>query len=199
MQLVYTTGWTRDKIRTEESYSDWLNSLKNGDHVLKQNFQPANHGIFDYPVERWEFERVKIWNDSLITRGNTSPFDSQSGKCKYWGGKDDWGNVFPARIIPLTSDLPTKELGDEIYGHFPVYEPLFLNAHRLVFFVQHGREFTRSRTLVRKTFPYSYSLEVNEGDLYHCFTQGELDETNRKTKQLTDTGIKFLYSQYCKP
>lgn len=187
----YTTGWTREDIKTETAYAAWLKTLKNGDEVLYQQFHPAGSegGILDLPFERWEFERVRVWDAVLCSvGGNDHPFNPEDGKGRYWGSETEWGNVFPARIVPLHSDLPAKELGDSVYGHHPVYEPLFFGSYRHHALLPYGANFG-IRQCTHKIERH-YWREVNGGKMIVFFS--EVEPGNLQLPE----GFQYLFSEY---
>jgi hypothetical protein len=188
--MRYTTGWTREKIRTPEAYQRWLDSLVDGDEVLLQQFHPAARQsiVLGMPFEQWQFERVRVMGSSADSRGNSYSIDRAKGVATYHGGGKEWGNVFPARLVPCHGDMPTNELGQSAWGHMPIYEPLFLGCYRHFFFAGHQlrREFYQFIQGYRH-----YLKDVERGRLLVLFSEDDFDEMPALPE-----GLRYLYAEY---
>lgn len=191
--MIYTTGWARKKLKTEAQYQEWLASLKPQDEVVLQSFMPPQ-SILGMPFERWRFQkgRVIFNNEKLyqfVARGDDAPLRPDGMAC-YWNSDRPWGEVFPARLIPMHYDLEMndKEEGFWLTGHAPVYEPLFFGNYRHVFFVPHGKDVYKRRNSVRNLYPYCYETDVEGGTVITAFGP---DEFNAKLE-----GVRYCYSQY---
>jgi hypothetical protein len=196
---------------------EWFRGLKNFDEVVVQKFMPASDSILDFPFDRWEFEVNQIYfgTDNYVTHtvrsgGDTKPFDPDTGTIIYWGkDKTPWGNVFPARIIPLHRDLglmkesSTREgkqryEGNVVWGHEPVYEPLYFCSTRFVYLVRNGTLHNLYRNAIWKQFKHYYHVECDQGDLYHVFTH-EDEPPTLTDREGNPIDLKPIYSQYIKP
>lgn len=181
----------REDINSEAKYNDWLSTVKDGDQVLIQQFY-RNRSALDVNLELWYFIKAEIEGNRLITSGiNDQPFNIKTGKCCYWGHPDsDWGEVFPARIIPITrfkSIVPN--LGDEFIGDKPIYEPLYLHKNRHVLKIN-SRRVAYVQNDINREHPYNYlytSCGYREVFM-HIFTEEQWE------KSFDDT--TYLYSEY---
>lgn len=191
MELIYTTGWTRENIPNEEAYYTWLHSIKDGDLVVQQEFIPANKGCLDLGIECWKFTLGKI-NKNIIYTSDNHPINRKEGWNCWWGNDKEWGDVFPARLIPNHYRLGLTQVGQSVIGHKPVYEPLFLHKIRYVYLVERGKgiESFKRQEKVRAAYPRNYNVECKQGWLFNCFAYDQID--------LEQEGIKFLYSEYLK-
>jgi hypothetical protein len=205
MKYVYTTGWTRQKVKREEDYNNWLKSLKNNDFVLTQHYLPAKPDrLLDYPIERWEFELVQVWDATLRPKhGDHRPFNRETGIGTYWGYDTPWGLVFPSRIVPCHNDLTPDEDGI-IHGHAPVYEPVWFEFPRLHFLVSRGRQ--RDKNMLTRLLPYHHTIDVYEGhlvigfglDVDWDFAKTSADNHKYWTNWLAQnelSRVRYLYSQ----
>lgn len=198
MKLIYTTGWTRKDINTPDKYQEWLNSLKEGDSIVKQVFWSGQkNSAFDYPFSRWSFtlERLEsIENDGKAISycpGRDNPFKILDGKSYFWGYKKEWRQVFPGRVVPNHPDLELENIGDTVYGHAPVYEPNYLNCYRHTFLCPNGKTRERSRQQIREKYLYSYLEECENGVLVHAFSRK--DEEDLRAVRFY---AQYLYSQF---
>lgn len=193
MAIFHVEGSAR--FNDPDKYNSWLSAVKNGDEVLVQKFHPASDSVLDYSFECWQYQLGTIMGDAVWTNGN-APLDLKTGKLKYWNSDADWGEVFPARIVPTTSFLQVKR-HQTVFGDKPIYEPLFSTALRLVFFASYP--LLKVSAVIRRVLPYSYSLEVEGGNLYHCFLENNAaHEMDERVQAITNAGGKFLYSQFIK-
>jgi len=99
-------------------------NIKEGDTVLLQEFHPKSSSVFDIALEFWSFTKVRIGDRKLIARHDDTPYNPETGKCRYWGGNKEWGEVFTARIVPLRRefDAIVPDLGDSFAGDRPIFE-----------------------------------------------------------------------------
>jgi hypothetical protein len=187
--MIYTTGWTREKVRTEGDYQRWLESLNDRDEVLLQQFHPAagDNAVLDVVHETWEFERVWLLGDQLHSRGNSHPIIRATGKACYWGSDKEWGKVFPARLVPMSSDLCPDKTGRSIFAHHPVYEPLFLGCYRHHAIARYG---PKHKLRFNHGFERYYWRDVEGGSLLVFFSDKEAEDI-----QLPD-GLQYLYSEF---
>jgi hypothetical protein len=97
---------------------------------------------------------------------------------------------------PDASAYVPKELGQSFYWFAPSYEPLFAKCYRMTLLVEHSLESHKLRSRVREIYPYSYSIECEEGQVFYCFINtfdiGEEKEAIAKR----EPSIKVLYSEY---
>lgn len=187
--MRYTTGWTREKVRTESDYQGWLDSLVDGDEVLLQQFHPAERQsiVLGMPFERWQFERVRVMGAVVISRGHSYPISRAKGIATYYGG-EEWGQTFPARLVPCHGDMPVDELGRSAWGHMPIYEPLFLGCYRHFFLV--------SRSARHEVFKFAdnyrhYFKDVERGRLLVVFSEDDFEGMPALTE-----GVQYLYAEY---
>ena len=189
MELLYTTGWTRESVRNEELYKSWLSNLKDGELVVMQQFKPADTGLISLGIEYWEFTCCKLQGYKINEGGEIRPVNRETGILTYWNSETEWGDVFPARIVPMHHDLRLKKVGNTVAGHHPVYEPLFFYTTRKVYLVPRGDDFHQRCSRARNKFTRSYSVDCDNGRLFYVFDKSEENEVD---------GVKFLYSQYIK-
>jgi len=191
--IVGITPRHREGIESQAKYNSWLATVKDGDAVLLQKFQPANDNILAFNFEHWTFTKGRIHQDQYFLGGGQSGlFDPSNGKAKYWDGKNDWGEVFPARILPIHYEFDAhavKKIGDTFIGDMPLYEPLFLNSYRHVF-----RADSRSNTYhsFMREYPYSYNhtYNISPDKLIEIFTELNIEGV----KYPSD--LVFCYSEY---
>ena len=167
----------REDINSEAKYNAWLSTVKDGDRVLIQEFHPKKNNL-DIDLELWYFTLAEVEGDRLTTIGvNDCPFNRQTGKCCYWGHRDmDWGDVFPARIIPINRFTSVVfNLGDEFIGDKPMYEPLFLHKNRHILKID-SRRVGNICSDIRRKYPYTYLYECYGHDdrLLHVFTEEQM-------------------------
>ena len=193
---IYTTGWTREKLKSSEQYQAWLASLKDRDTVALQQFLPASDSCLSMPFERWLFTKGTVGGIDVgeawlrfNERGHTQPVRRDGIAC-FWNRDREWGEVFPARIIPLHSDLGLHDgqSGKFVSGHAPVYEPEFFHNYRHVFFVGHGKDFYARQQSLRNRFPRNYSLDVDDGVIVHVFSRDDFEDEI--------PGVRYCYSKY---
>jgi len=176
-KIVGITPRHREYVDSQAKYDSWLSTVKDGSEVLLQKFHPANDSLFDFNFEHWTFTKGRIHRGQyLLGGGREGLFDPSTGKAKYWDGKNDWGEVFPARILPIHYEFDAhavKKVGDAFIGDLPLYEPLFLNQYRHVF-----RADSRSSTYHKfmREYPYSYShtYKYSPDKLIEVFTESDL-------------------------
>lgn len=178
-------------IDTEAKYNTWLASVKDGDQVLLQQFHPKKDGCLDISMEYWHFRQVKVWRDQLCSRGtNDHPFNRQTGKCCYWNSPKDWGEVFPARIVPIHYEFAAhavKENGDSFISDLPLYEPNYIQSNRHVLKLD-TRDFGKPHYEIGKVYPCNYLQKVDDNYLLHVFTADEWT--------MAVDGAIYLYSEY---
>lgn len=195
MQLTYTTGWAINKVKTEQDYLDWLASLQDGDQVLFQSFNPASDSALDWPMELWFFELSKVWGNQIVNSDN-NPIIREKGVATYWNSDDEWGKVFPARIVPVCSDFQSlKNLGDKTAAQRPIYEPRYYHNYRHVFHSSwRGYSYKRGYGALQKQFPVSYKQECDTGLIINVFDSTYPDEL---VVDIPD--VSYLYSKYIAP
>jgi hypothetical protein len=115
------------------------------------------------------------------------PINRKEGWCCWWSDGKEWGNVFPARLIP-NYRLGLTQVGQSVIGHKPVYEPLFLNQTRYVYLVEKGIDYFKRKHTVMQAYPRNYYVECNQGWVFNCFAEDK--------QYIDNQGIKFLYSEY---
>jgi len=191
--MVGITPRHREGIESQESYLAWLATVKDGTEVLLQKFHPANDSLLRFRFEHWTFSKARIHQDQyLLGGGESGLFDPSTGKAKYWDGKNDWGEVFPARILPIHYEFDAhavKKVGDTFIGDLPLYEPLFLKVNRHVF-----RADSRSGSYHKfmREYPYSYAhTHKNSHDkLVEIFTEMDIEDVKHPSD------LVFCYSEY---
>ena len=191
--MIYTTGWTREKVKDEYAYQQWLDSICDNDDVLLQQFHPAHghNAVLTSPYEVWQFERVIIYGNKAHSSGGDSyPINLETGKACYWDYQTDWGNVFPARLVPCHSDLPANEVGKSVWGHHPVYEPHFFGCYRHHAIAHYGKDFNRR---LNYKFDYHYWRDIEGGKLLVFFNKINPEDLVLKAP------LHYLYSEYLRP
>jgi len=193
--MIYTTGWTREKLQTERDYTAWLSSLKDGETVVQQQFTPPQN-FLGMPFERWRFVKGHITGVSTDSwrfhhAPDTSPVRPDGIAC-WWGNDREWGEVFPARLVPMHYDLRLDDgrSGHCVYGHDPVYEPEFFGCFRHTFFVKHGKDFHSHCQSIRDAHPRNYQIGAENGVIIVAFSPSD-------EPQIID-GTQFCFSQYLK-
>jgi hypothetical protein len=186
--VFFTSGWAREPIKA--GYQQWFDALKDGDEVCLQRFNTPTK-VLGFPFETWSFEIgvFRNWNGNprfMPKDGSDpNPFLATDGRALYSPEGKEWGNVFPARAVPLTNDLGINAVRQyRSIGHMPVYEPLYLGMARSAVLVQFGPDFhfkLRQTTKDRR----HYHTEVDGGYLVHIFDNAPLTDLEG-----------FLYSQY---
>ncbi|MDJ0589993.1 MAG: hypothetical protein QNJ72_08370 [Pleurocapsa sp. MO_226.B13] len=113
------------------------------------------------------------------------------GRGRYYLSDSDWGEVFPARIVPLSTELP-QNLGESVYGHKPIFEPEYFGHFRHIFMISYGGEIMKAYSKIRANFPRSYFQEVYQGELAITFSATDPDDLNHDLHPQ----IKYLYSNF---
>lgn len=194
--LIYTTAWSREKVKTEQLYQEWLNSLKDGDRVAIQRFHPANDSVLDFPYEFWEFQSATYYRSNRTVYAESDrddkPFNPENGWMTWWVS-DNWhGKVFPSRIVPLHSDLGlTQE--KHVWATAPVYEPNYFDSERIVLSCS-----PRTKGRLNNVFPHGYERDSAEGRLFTAFTKQYCDDWQKWLNENGFEGVRFLYSEYIK-
>lgn len=211
MQLIYTTSYARSKVRTESDYQSWVKSLKDKDEVLLQKFHPPDH-LAGFRFDMWSFEKVRIHKNSLYIANSGNPgktildslyplkngggivylFNPSTGKCCFSDGSD-YGEVFPARIVPCSSDM-NPEPGTQLFGNRPIYEPIWsLNPRHL--FLTQGRSQGMLADRMKRTFPNSYVQDVARAVLVTVFCNDyNFDPKTWLIEQNWGDDITYLYT-----
>jgi hypothetical protein len=66
MKLICTPGWTIESISNEQAYYNWLNSIKDGDLIVQQEFIPVRKGLFDLGYRMLEiYFRSSKWKQNV--------------------------------------------------------------------------------------------------------------------------------------
>lgn len=190
MGVIYTTGWTREAIRS--GYQNWFDSLESRAEVCLQTFQPPRDSL-GFPFETWRFEIGYIYKgeNSYQFRpkygSEPTPYILEDGSATYYTMDQEWGNVFPGRIVPNSHDLEIRGDGKcANIGHMPIYEPFYLYQTRSVIKVPFGREYHKRLHSVMDG-RRCYNVEVDGAYLVHIFDEEPLEQMEG-----------FLYSQYIK-
>lgn len=190
--MIFVSAWMQQTFKTEEDYKNWLATLQEDAEVMFQEFVPASDRAFDSPIEHWRLTKGRvsgIGNKSafLVYTPQSAPL-RQDGKCCYWGSDREWGEVFPARIVPLFSEFNLGEVGESTTCHAPIYAPEFTESYRHVYFVPYGTSFAKASSRIRRLSPRHYSLEVEDGDLYHTFSPENV--------AVEIDGVRYCYGQH---
>ena len=193
----YISQRMRAEFVSHFDYQRWLNNLSSGDYVAVQHMPQPGKWWRDEIQELWQFEVCRVTAPGrLDTTGNSYPHKAD-GKLCYWNSDRDWGDVFPARVVPLHL-LPQapKKLGETIAANFPLHEPLFAGAMRHVFFVPYGLSHAPHR--ISQVLPYSYQVDVDNGTLVHAFHACDYFDGDAvffmEQLGLSCVGINHLYS-----
>lgn len=193
MGVIYTTGWTRELTRND-GYLEWYESLPNRAEVCLQQFQPPQK-VLGFPFETWSFEIGILCGEgerrSFSPRFGTDPSPLiMHGDAFYYDGVTEWGEVFPARIVPNSRDLGiNQEQQYRSIGHMAVYEPEYLGCYRVVVLVPHGAGFHTNAMDVERNFRRSYRVNCDDGCLIYAFVQSHDHEKATKVSG-------YLYSQW---
>jgi hypothetical protein len=161
MSITYTTGWARKEIKTLEQWNSWVQSLKEGNRVLVQQFIPRGDSCLDSQVECWRFWEGTYQVDLVIYNRDAHPL--KDGYCVYWNSNEKWGDVFGARIVPWHNDVAPRI--DDLYRdcHAPVFDENWTGDRHLVL-VPFGKNFPRGYYLIKNKFPYhrpAYPRQIN--------------------------------------
>ena len=188
MKVLYIGSPQRFTVDTEEKYAEWLSSLEENDLVAYQEFRTGYDGLIGLGIEHWQFTRAAI-KDSFLIRydGEKLSLNRKKGYSSYKGTDSLVGNIFPSRIVPLSQSLGLTSPGEKIVGNYPIYEPMFVNQTRHVYFLSHGKLWEKGRVFIKKDYPLYYSVNCNGGILIHCFSE---DPNPKQLDYAT-----FLYSQ----
>ena len=184
----YITPWTRESIR--HGYQQWFDSLEIRSEVCLQKFNTPGDCL-RYPFETWSFEIGYLvkWCDRLQFHpkyGSDSTYLAADGSAVYHSG-EEWGEVFPARVVPYHSDLNISREGQyRAIGHMPIYEPLYLNMTRSVVKVPFGKYFSHRLNVVTRD-RRCYTVKADDCELVHIFDEEPLEDMDG-----------FVYSQYIK-
>ena len=195
--MIYVTRLDRESVKNADSYQAWVNILKAGDAVVLQEFYPPYQHSVDFPFERWLFTSGTVhkngsgWLFRPLFGSNSVPIKENGKRC-YFNSDQDSGNVFPNRIIPPHSSLSLSAdlKGFSQWGHYPVYEPLFLGAYRHCLLVKRSKDLMFASYKLKEMFPYSYSFDVEQGTLFNVFAGEWLEE------QCSHIDCTYLYGQY---
>ena len=189
-KTIHLPRCASEKCKTPEAYQQWLESLPDNSPVAFQEFLPASDSPLAYPFETWRYTlgRIIDRNRFLPTQGSGWRCLLPDGRACYIGSEKEWGEVFPARVVPLSHDLQLPPGGHPQYADEPVYEPLFMGCYRHVYRVDYGPLVNRGCNIIRRTYPYHYQLTIDNGFLFHCFSPDEA--------QCLKDGAKRLYSKW---
>ena len=173
-----------------EKYSAWLATVTDGTECLFQEFAPKGDLCLDHQIEGWtftggHFNRGRVFE----AHGGGSDRILHNGGAIYYGEeKQPWGEVFQARIVPISHEFKSSDRRF-IYANAPIYEPEWSRNERCSVLVPFGpRHLSRCPNLDK--FRH-YGLRVTEGTLKIVFGDAE------GIKQAAELdGVKFLYSEY---
>lgn len=186
MKLVRVTGWAREKVKSDDCYLKWLASLGDQALIAIQEFQPAGEGLLPLPFECWQYTCGRVYGQQVIVKGDVLPLDRDAGYLTYHGG-GEWGKVFPARIVPLHSELGLQDVGDMCVSDTPMYEPHFIGATRHLYLVEHCQHYGKVRYSFKQHYPRHYLIDCNQGCIAHCFSSD--------FEPLGIEGATYLYSR----
>lgn len=189
MSIYYTTGWAREQIQTLEQWKIWVDSLKQGDRILVQQFLPRSNSCLDSQVECWRFWEATYHGDTVFYGHDMHPINE--GVCVYWNDDTPWGKVFPVRLVSWHSDCAPRE-GDRFRDcHAPIFEDAWGSDRHFVL-IKHQKDYSKIAHAVRKAFQYQYQRDVNDGILTTIF-----GNENIKQQVQNIEGADYLYSEPC--
>lgn len=198
MSIKFTTGWARKQIKSTQEWQAWINTIKDGDRVVVQQFVPmGDYGnCFHSQAECWRFWDAEIRFGSGRDSGrfnvwyanDTHPY--KHGRAVYWNSDKYHGDVFGTRIVPFHGDL-VKEGRRFIDCHAPVWEDNW--RYRCLFLVEHQKGFPEICDRVSDIENlYFYSRDIDEGSLFIAF--GDRDKIRLQIESVPEA--RFLYSEF---
>jgi hypothetical protein len=194
MSICYTTGWAQKQTNTLERWQSWVNSLKNGDRCIFQEFIPRGNFCLDSQVECWRFYDAKFLGDRVLYDGETKPLSM--GYASYYGSGERWGDVFPARVVPWHSDINPSEGRRFKDCHAPVFDenwtPREMHRHLVLTMRSGPKRYPTPFEQIQELFSYCYERKVSEGKLITIFGDWECI-TAEKINQIE--GARYLYSE----
>ena len=172
-----------------KDYAGWLESLTpNMDEVVVlQRFRPYDDSsiAFGASFERWELTIGRYTGRSICGPGLNQPIRLDGIAC--WINSDaEWGDVFPARIVPYGQWEELKNVGDSAVSLNPVYEPLYIGKTRSLFLVPFGKTEKGLLEFKQKGLRHYYRT-VDEGRLVTVFSS-ELPTMNN--------GAALMHSEF---
>lgn len=180
---------SRDIPTTPEAYAQWISTLKHGDRVIVQQFEPKGDTILSWSAEHWSYCEGWFHGNTVYFSNSDHPIRKDGLMC-YWDSDTPWGNVFPARILPWHPYYAPKD--DQRFRSFecPVFEPQW-KGDRVYVAVDWQKGIGNVRAALRKALdgiPH-YQNRANEAELYVCFTD------DYRLKDRMPEGARFLYSE----
>lgn len=180
-------------ILDDKDYQSWLERIEDYTPVLLQSFIPPKKSCLSWPIELWKFQRGCIKGNKYFAHSahDDQPINRETGIRQYWNSDNEYGEVFPVRVIPYEDPYRDKFLlrpGDFCWGDRPIYEPNYYGHYRHVYGVGYGPGY--SKTKPRKLFNRYYSYEVTNGFVVHGFSETYPEEMPREFN-----GMKYLYSE----
>ena len=167
MDLVFLSGFDR----TVEDYDGWLKSLTpRKDKVAFQRFRPYDDSsaAFGASFERWELTLVSYTGRTLFAPGMDQPIRPDGVAC-WHNSESEWGDVFPARIVPYVHWKGLKAVGDRVLSLNPIYEPFYVGKTRSLYLVPFGKTEQGLFEFKRQGLRHYYR-EVAEGRLVTVFS-----------------------------
>ena len=188
------------------NYEPWSKTLKGGSVVAIQQFwAPKQSAVnLDHQVEAWGYERAELeqrgknaWVAKTV--GHKARF-TKDGRGINWGADptaaaiDEWGEVFPMRIIPVVDSLSTlfdESAGAWVFLDAPVFEPLFTGQQRHHYFLPltELRLAARRRTKIAPNVRH-YTHDVIDGRKLVAFAPEPLKQSDQ-----LGIGWRYLYSE----
>ena len=151
----------------EDSYEQWLSSLKPGDEAFEQHYDLNGY---------WVYQKVIIRDvDTYFYPGNSNnPFNPKTGYCAYFNSDCIYANPLPYRLVPVSSVLTHKSIkvGQAIAStDGPVYWELW--KHKTLYRVlKQGKPFIKSRALntaMAEAYGYIEEIVGSDYDLLYIF------------------------------
>lgn len=189
MTVRIVPGFPRKEMRESEDWQSWVSSLKDGDKVLFQQFVPKGDSCFDSPVECWRYWSATFHANGVRYDDERHPLKDGVAVCR--NSDSPWGDVFPARVVPICYDLLSDSLRF-VDGHAPIHEPDWLGADRNYVLVKHGPDFNQMSRVVPRQFKRCYQNRVHGGQLFTVFA--DCEEVEAFVNQLGVPSVVFLYS-----
>ena len=186
-------------------YEAWVSALADKSVVAVQQFDPPGDVLnptFNL-YESWVYTKAVLRYElgCWIAEwpGGAGRFRADGRGIKFGADRtednpiDEWGSVFPARLVPIADHLSRAFECDRCLAVFdkPIYESLFTGQQRLRYLLPTVKRnlATQRRNRVAASVRH-YSHEVNEGLLLVAFEGEPLDVSTQ-----LGYGWQYLYSE----
>ena len=177
--------YTRNRLSTEEAWSDWVESLSLGDKVLYQKFVPGDGVLPD----RWRFSEGLYQRNRIYIDGDDRPI--KDGYATFWNADSKYGDVFFHRIVPYDENVFAPAEGRRYsVSHAPYFEPRWTGS-RCFALAPFGSQSDKNRYQFLLLFPHGYYREVQGAYLLVIF--GDFEEVEKQANQFD--GVNYLYSE----